>query len=425
MNEGGGTVVKDIANQNNGVFFGGVNYLLSGIKTSTGRIDCTDKGKINPVNGIYSVVFNCSFINIVSPYGGIYAKTTNGVDNSFALGRDEGNDSLKVYHSNVEGLVLTNLKPSSLVQKGYQTVAITNYGYNISAYLNGSLKDTGVISLNSLPGVGNGILKISSERGGTLNYSTDGLWKYFYIYNRVLSPSEIQSLYIAPYQMIAARRRIQIYNIGAGGATNVTVNATKSVVSITALSPTVTAIKNVIVSPSAASVTIRAISPTVATSSTQDVTVNATVSTVKVTALSPTVTAVKNVTVSVTPVSITIKALSPVVDVAGNVTVNASLSRISITSPAVTVTTTSNATVNVSPARISINAISPTVSVVANRTVNVTVSTITIRAISPTVSAQGAASNAGDVILLSSQINKTILHSSQIEKTILHESPLH
>jgi hypothetical protein len=42
-----------------------------------------------------------------------------------------------------------------------------------------------------------------------------GMMKYLYIYNRVLSPSEITSLYIAPYQMIQAPR-YRFYSIPAG-----------------------------------------------------------------------------------------------------------------------------------------------------------------------------------------------------------------
>ena len=51
------------------------------------------------------------------------------------------------------------------------------------------------------------VSRIGNDAGGGTNPYWSGLIYFVYIYNRALSPSEIQSLYEAPYQIIQPIRR--------------------------------------------------------------------------------------------------------------------------------------------------------------------------------------------------------------------------
>lgn len=207
LNEGGGKKLIDIARKNNGSLLGGYNW--NGDKIFFGGVD----GYIDLDK---TITFTNQF-SITLVYG-ITTLTGATIDSNMPIG---GNDTINYVQSQVtanDWRVVINgtltdfswTKPVYLI--GEYVLTITRNKSNITtAYINSIPSDTGGVSK-----AGNFLIDYIGKGYNNTNYTWYGNIKRCYIHNRSLQPSEIQSLYEAPYQMVQPIRR-RFISVGGGG----------------------------------------------------------------------------------------------------------------------------------------------------------------------------------------------------------------
>ncbi len=193
MNEGGGSIVGNLYRNKHATAVSGKSYFnnngmyFSGVAGQ--EVTQLNYPQLNLPNN-FSLVVGAKVINSGS----------NQMFNSFESSGgypvlNINSDNLRFISDATISLVSTPF--ASFYNKNVQIVATSNFNNTVcKLYLNSILKGTGNYGVNFSSANKNLLFGVSG-----IVYLKGTLY-YFYIYNRALSLSEIQSLYIAPYQMI-------------------------------------------------------------------------------------------------------------------------------------------------------------------------------------------------------------------------------
>jgi len=221
MNEGGGLKTKDLIKNNNGALTGATwSSSLRGNSINCDTAQYVDFGNPSIFSGLTQLSVTFTFqINalannrILSKWGGSNTKQcllvalTDTDEIFWVVGSGEG--QYQQWKTSTANLV---------VGKPY-TITCTYLAPLIrSVYINGvSYALTSVVNnnVNSLP-IGTTNLQYGKETDETAAGVNSKVINLMF-HNRVLSPSEIQSLYVSPYQFIS-RPSSRVYSIGGGTA---------------------------------------------------------------------------------------------------------------------------------------------------------------------------------------------------------------
>jgi hypothetical protein len=215
MNEGGGLKVNDLISKNNGSLINGIVWQNQDIlsKGVDGFINIGNSNNFNFTTQNFSVVFGIKHNSIQSTgttkntvffYKGDYQVNGWYIQRS-PSDTPIGSLSLTTNQSTVSQQTTTGADVVKVNEFGIY--AVVRNGSNCKIYKNGI--DTGATSANHLnPTSSSNNLQLGKYSSNTTNFFFDGTWRFAYIYNRALSPSEIQSLYVAPYQFIQPIRKI-------------------------------------------------------------------------------------------------------------------------------------------------------------------------------------------------------------------------
>lgn len=203
LNEGGGNLVNNLVQTGNGIISGQKWIFTSkgvGLNFSANHIDCGSNSKLSTT----------VFTKVI---WGIF--TANG-DNIIAAYDSAGNVP-ELRHSNLQLIAIEAnhaglVSSSSNIPSGVPSQVAWSYAANgdNNIYING--KNVGYA--NNVRSWSTGLIYCLGGNTGDPNLT--GKLILSLQYNRALSPSEIQSLYVAPYQMIAPQRRYVSYSIPSG-----------------------------------------------------------------------------------------------------------------------------------------------------------------------------------------------------------------
>lgn len=163
----------------------------------------------------FTIVASVAPTNNDTNYGAIIGRGQDGSGAGWSI-------RFRYKTGNVYEIAIVTTSPSTT---GRTTTGIKTYGLNIpvqavavwnpnvflNLYTNGSIDKSNIDATSQLrtSGVGTTI----GFNPGTAEYF-NGIINYIYIYNRVLSPSEIQQLYIEPYCFIAPQKSRFIISMG-------------------------------------------------------------------------------------------------------------------------------------------------------------------------------------------------------------------
>jgi hypothetical protein len=211
MNEGGGNLSVNLANFKSSLLR--VNSQVPSRYGNSWKLIGGSSGDCIVKNG-GSLCFKSPQYTIVS----FFRQDNNGGNEGAIYNEDIGGGTTQrfridgTYHLDV-GFANSITSNGTLTPGNYYQCAVTciqNTTNGVKLYINGKLDK----QANS----GSPVSSVDLSRlfqYGQGAYSPYGLWIYTYIWNRALSPSEIQSLYVAPYQMIQPLRRT-FYSIPQG-----------------------------------------------------------------------------------------------------------------------------------------------------------------------------------------------------------------
>ncbi len=299
-----------------------------------------------------------------SPYASIEIRRSNtstgigfnyNLDGVFISGATLGIETIIHNKKYVYGLVIKN---------GFQ-------GKYVNGILVNSATASGVITYSSTSNLNIG-------RYGSLSRDANDLTEYAYVYNRALSPSEIQSLYVAPYQMIKPRRIVFGYE--TGGSVNETI--TPAVLSLLSSLPDLSVNYDYVITPSTLDLTTTLKAPDVnfdstITPSTLDLTASVKDPTLRfdylhavtalnliATLLDPSVSTEASTIVSIDPIALTSSLLSPTV----NFDYVVALSTLDLTAILQNTTVNFDFAVDVTALAITAGLLDPTISTTVGRT---------------------------------------------------------
>lgn len=196
MNEGGGLKIQDIAKGNNGTITNAtwkpLFLLFNGLSS---KVNCGNNNSLNLANSNVTIVTQL-YVSAVG-WNTIVDKRTN-TSNMYWFGVGNYSGKSRLYFA-VD--TTTSLVPSTtniILNTWTHCAVVYNLGVGVYYYNgkpNGPTKvGMGTIDGNAAP------LYIGAETGST-TWMNGGI-KYVYIYNRGLSPSEIEQLYKEPYCFI-------------------------------------------------------------------------------------------------------------------------------------------------------------------------------------------------------------------------------
>jgi len=475
MNEGGGNFTRDLARGNNGQFlvanadppgpYFQNNYVYF---SSSGDpyIYCGNPAILHP-NRNFSIVCGFNFetgaVGLVSHgQGEWYFRISSGKLNFLESNTADFFSGATTISAGVNYQGAVTVGPAS-------TAAL-------KIYLNGRLDGSGSTS-NTINNGNQGFhIGCDIQTGGNKGEFFIGKYYYLYFYNKVLSPSEISSLKVAPFQMIAPMRRVRYIIPVAGGDVPVNATVTPSAIPasffVPAVTVTATALSvsaSVSVSPVFSSFTVNAASVVTTTNAlisatavssrfevvpasvsvggNASVTVSAVQAKFAVNAASVstasgtiapaqavmasfavnavTVTAIKNANITVSAIALRL-AVNPVsISTAAGISVTVAALESKFVINSVTVTVTTNAEVLVSFVQTSFITGVPVVSVTRNAVISAGSAMAQWVVGASTVTIAYGASQIADTILLQSLISKDIILNSRAEKTLLLNSPLH
>lgn len=229
MNEGGGNKVSDMARGNNGTNVGAIwKPLLTGIglnfNGSSSYIDCGFPNARNFGTAPFTI---CASLRV--------STTTSAYDRKIITNDDEAdatrvmwilqineNDDANAAVRNCGQFVTYNagtidkVSTTTVMTDGnwYNFVGLRD-GTNLKLYLNGkfnaSVTDNKINVTNTSAPLTIG-KSINGTSGGAVPLF-NGDMQYIYLFNRALSPPEIQQLYEAPYQIIQPIKRRTYFQI--------------------------------------------------------------------------------------------------------------------------------------------------------------------------------------------------------------------
>ena len=231
MNEGGGNVVSDIARKNNGTLpSSGITwgYKKSGIVlnfTATNNINLGTPTILAPTTPFSVTAWVSRSGNIVGNDGIISSKTDTSGNLGWLLYANSTANKARFLAAGVVAESNSAIPLNTLTH----LVGVWN-GTKVLLYVNGVLQTT--------QGSGTSQPYYSGVSARIGQYSVFEKWAGYIssisFYNRALSPSEIQSLYVEPYQMIQPIRRRVFVSIPA--ITSLPVGSIRGVKSIRGIS---------------------------------------------------------------------------------------------------------------------------------------------------------------------------------------------
>lgn len=207
MNEGGGTIAKDLASNIYSWIavparsrLDSFGYYVDGtFGIGSEGLQITYSSKFDLINDI-TVVCGCK-PTTGGTNQGIWFRNTLG---TFRL--DIVTNNLRLSRGNVAVMVQTAYTPDSK----YHVFAATSRKSRQYIYIDGLSKATATDATDFSQGTD--IAIIGADTTNTRMFL--GYIYFFYLYNRVLSLQEIQSLYVAPYQMIMPLKTRRFFSYG-------------------------------------------------------------------------------------------------------------------------------------------------------------------------------------------------------------------
>jgi len=429
MNEGGGNKLKDLLNSTASITNGTWKSTIRGV----GNL-LADDGSAIITGGSSAVLPNSVSVIVVADYqktSGIFSGSDNNTGCTYETLRVLDDDLSPTLFAGTafgatDNLIFSADKSSlaqgcngstTLVVGKFYTFAGTfqytgsgNHAGNWDCYVNGKKDNT---SVNNLPVAG---IVAPPFANKAFRFGRHPQWgggsgvtfNLIYIYNRALSPSEIQSLYVSPYQFVYRPSKKMYFVVGGGGAVNVTVT------------------------PAVISNRVKTQSPTVAiTNGNIDITITPNVINNRIVSQAPTIRVSAIVATNTITTRITLQ--SPTVRVTAVISTNTQTAKLTINSATIRIHhITSPATARV---RLTTNA--PTIVMGGNivlalntQIVRMILKTPTYRIITPGV-LTGIAdtiikrSRIEQVVLKQSRVSQVIAKKSRIENNIIEESQLH
>ena len=246
MNEGGGTKVIDLTQKNPATSYGGLSYVggkdgicPNFIETSNQYIQVNNEQPLRIASGGITIIsaFSLRDYGILETpiqFRNIFAKRTGEgaqVNYEARVGQDystagEHQCVMFAYRVNSTWHIYKITKAGFSLNTWYQYAVSYTYGQgaSIKLYLDAKvLNATWTLGNgNALPIVDSTVVRIGDGNTGITSESNstlfDGKIGYVYLYNRALSPSEIQSLYAEPYQFIKPQTAWQMWKAEVAGA---------------------------------------------------------------------------------------------------------------------------------------------------------------------------------------------------------------
>lgn len=404
MNEGAGGIIQDIARKNKGVLSSGMVWLGGKPKfNGSSSINCGNSSVLAPpeitvfvvasttiTTGLQQPIFEKDYTSAAEPYyvwrlsfgrstdtpsGRIDAQWNQGGTRYYILGSEGVKTGEKAYLAlTIKSGTQKLYKNGRVIASATNSGAITNY--NTNAYFGISVTN---------PGTFTGIVDLG------------------YVFNRALSPSEVQQLYAEPYGFIRKPKKIIIFP-SAGVAP-----------------------ENIIISN--ATISARAVlqSPTVTTGASVTIT-NATISAQAI-IQSPTLRISEEVATDT--INVNVQAQSPSLKLSSDVVVDTITGKVQ--QQDIVLRISAGVAAGLLSNRIILQ--DPTISLTGS--VSIAVAAIVSRLVlqEPTISVSGFAAGVGDIIKLmskmetlisgQSRISQYIAKKSEMWKVITKESPLH
>jgi len=226
----------------------------------------------------------------------------------------------------------------------------------------------------------NGLIDFGSSSlfvGGpdSTNNGSDFEFSQLLIYDRVLTHSEIQQLYIDSSALF--RRKAQYFLSSESVSGDPTITPSAQTLILTQPAPTISIVQNVTVTPSVQSLTLT--QPT------------------------PSISIIENATVTPSAQSLTLTLPAPTIDITGNVTVTPAAQSLTLVQPAPTVDITGSATVTPSEQTLTLTQPAPTVTIVQSVTVTPAVQSLTLTQQTPSINMGGILENSFELTLFIDQ----------------------
>ncbi len=212
-------------------------------------------------------------------------------------------------------------------------------------------------------------------------YALNGRIQNAYIWDRALSPSEIQQLYVDPH---APFRRKQQYFLNSEPATgDVTVLPDAQTLTLTLPAPTIDIIGSVTVSPAAQSLTLTQPAPTIDISG--NITLTPAAQSLTLTQPSPTISIINNATVTPATQVLSLTQQTPTISIIEDVTVSPAAQSLTLAQPVLTVDISSDVTVTPAAQTLTLTQPAPTVDIVQGITVTPSALSLTLTQPAPVI----------------------------------------
>ncbi len=199
MNERGGNIVQDIANRKNGISAGAI-FSKEGIYFSTTNNTYVRTGENLIIQYPFTLVVRF-FPTLVTTRQKLMYIGNGAVTNQyFGLGLNFELNIKKYYlDARNTGALFTVSNTSIVLNKWHTLVGVYKSSTIRELYLDGKYEALGIDSV-TIPSMDR--LTFGRDDDSTPLYPFTGNISFGYLYNRALSPQEIQQLYIEPYCFI-------------------------------------------------------------------------------------------------------------------------------------------------------------------------------------------------------------------------------
>lgn len=210
MNEGGGKKVKNLANNRNGIFVGstaswktgskGKSVYLYGASSNPDYVSCGSDFPTLPKNA-FSIVCLVKTDNVSALYNGLVSRTTGAYPTPFDLYIEQNTPLVTLYWGG-DSSHLGYIKTTNALTLGKWThIVAVLYRLDLALiYFDGKVQSNSSAVTGTQDLINSSDVRIGSR--GDVFTALNGQIGYAYIYNRALSPSEVQQLYQDPYQFI-------------------------------------------------------------------------------------------------------------------------------------------------------------------------------------------------------------------------------
>jgi hypothetical protein len=203
MNEGSGTIIYNSVRKNKGIFSGTSVWIPEGgidlVRGSSDWIQVASPLNLDFGTGNYTIITKINMASLAS-YDGI-------------LGFDTYNPAWFINNTHMgmySGGFLTESTATLAIDTDY-TLSWVRVGIGadqLQYYVDG---ETGGTAIHSASTSNPSAMGIGSIRGDIADETFNGIFYYIYIYDRALTPSEIQALHINPYAMFEDPYPIELF----------------------------------------------------------------------------------------------------------------------------------------------------------------------------------------------------------------------